>query len=203
MINIPKISISYDEVLMRLGYSKSRTKIDDRTQILIKENISLSNKLINPKIVVAFDEISLQNECVLFNKGYKISSFDIVKLLKDCFMGYGIAITIGEALESKRDDFLKQKEVFNALILDAAGSVGAENCIQALHEQIEKLENDKGNAITRRYSCGYGDWRLKEQKDFLNWLGADAIGIKVNDSYMMKPEKSISALLGVKRRKSE
>ncbi|MDR2860408.1 MAG: methionine synthase, partial [Elusimicrobiota bacterium] len=106
---------------------------------------------------------------------------------------------IGTALENKRNEFIAQKETLRALVLDAAGSVAAEECIKSVNNSIKQEEEKKGNKTTKRFSCGYGDWILDSQKDFLFWLGADKIGIKTNDSFMMIPEKSISAIIGIKK----
>jgi cobalamin-dependent methionine synthase I len=173
--------------------------MDADTAAAIKDNISIADKLLKPKMVLAYTEISLKNDIVFLENAFKIESADIAKLLKDCFMVYGIAVTIGADIENKRDDFLSKKETFNALILDSCGSVAAEAFIRDAYNQIHNIEKSKGNTLTKRYSCGYGDWRLEGQKDFLNWLGADKISINLTDGYMMKPEKSISALIGVKK----
>ncbi|MDR3049362.1 MAG: hypothetical protein LBV16_05950 [Elusimicrobiota bacterium] len=199
MITIPHIRISYEEVLARLGYSKSKTKITADIETAIKDNIFLADKLLKAKVVLAYTKIALKNDIVFLENAFKIDSSNIARLLKDCFMVYGIAITIGTDIENKRDDFLSKKETFNALILDSCGSVSAEAFMRDAYNQIRDIEKSKGLTITKRYSCGYGDWRLESQKDFLNWLGADKIGINLTDGYMMKPEKSISALIGVKK----
>lgn len=197
MFNISNIKISFEKVLSRLDYSKSKTKLDANTERLIKEILSLASKLINPKSVLSFENILIKGGVVYFENGYKIESADIAKLLKNSFQVCGAAVTLGSALEKKRDDFLSQKETFNALILDAAGSVAAEEAAEVLYGQIKEKQKTKGFSITRRYSAGYGDWKLDGQKDFLIWLGADLIGIKLNESYLMNPEKSVSFLLGV------
>jgi cobalamin-dependent methionine synthase I len=48
-----------------------------------------------------------------------------------------------------------------------------------------------------RFSPGYGDWAIQNQKDFLQWLGADKLGITLAPSLQMMPRKSVSALLGI------
>jgi hypothetical protein len=199
MIDISNIKIPYEKLLLRLGFSKSKTKTDDKTQDLIKENLNLAQRLIAFKAVVSFEKITINQKEILFESGYKIESSDISKLLRNCFMIYGAAITIGSALEKRRNEAMEKKEVFTALILDAAGSVAAEECISSVYEQIKNDEKEKNNELTRRFSCGYGDWDLKYQKSFLNWLGAEKIRINVNSGYLMNPEKSVSAIMGVKK----
>jgi cobalamin-dependent methionine synthase I len=64
------------------------------------------------------------------------------------------------------------------------------------------LAAKRGLVTTRRYSPGYGDWGVSAQKDFLAWLGAGHIGIKLTESSQMLPEKSVSAILGIKQVRS-
>ncbi|MCL2484445.1 MAG: hypothetical protein FWF00_00085 [Endomicrobia bacterium] len=199
MINVSAIQIPYKALLARLGYLQAKTKIDKKTEILIKENLDLAQKLIKPKAVLAFDNITVKNGIIELEDGFKIESSDITKLLDGCFKAYCIAVTIGQAIENKRNSFIDDKETFKALILDAAGSVAAEETISIAYRQIEDFEKKNGNVLTKRYSPGYGNWKLESQKDFLNWLGADKIGITLNDFFLMRPEKSVSALIGVKR----
>jgi hypothetical protein len=198
MLNISKIEISYDKLLARLGYFKSKTIINDKIVTLIKENLNLVQKIIRPKIVVAFEKIKLAKDKVYFENGYIIESNNVVKLLKNCFKVYGICATIGNAVESKRDEFLKQRETFNALILDAAGSVAAEEVVTVANLQIKIYEEKNGNILTKRYSPGYGDWMLEANGNFLDWIGAEQIGVSFNEFFHMKPEKSVSALIGVR-----
>jgi hypothetical protein len=199
MINVSNIKISYETVLIRLGYWRLSTKIDEKTENLIKENLSAAQKLINPKAAVIFDDIIVKQDEVLCKNGLKIQSKDVAKLFKNCFKMYGLAITIGEALEKRRDFFIKEKETFKALIFDAAGSVAAEETITSANKQIKEYEEKNGNVLTKRYSPGYGDWPIENQKDFLSKLSADKIGIRLTNAYLMKPEKSTSAVLGVKK----
>jgi hypothetical protein len=208
MLRISTIEIPYNKLLARLGYLQTKTKLDGKTAGMIKEILSLSQKLIKPKAVVAFENITAisrdktSNE-ISFENGYKIRSGNIAELLKNCFKVYGIGITVGGALEIRRDEFLKKKETFNALISDAVGSVAAEETINLANAQIKAYEEKNGNTLTRRYSPGYGDWILEDSIHFLNWIGAENIGIKLNEFFQMKPEKSVSALIGVAKRWSE
>ena len=200
MINIANIKINYETVLVRLGYSRLLTKIDAKTEDLIKENLAIAQKLIKPQAALAFDDIIVkQNEVLCGGGGFKIKSSEVAKLFGGCFKMYGIAVTIGKDLEKQRDVFVKEKETFNALIFDAAGSVAAEEAITSANKQIKEYEEKNGNVLTKRYSPGYGDWALESQKDFLSWLCADKIGISLTETFLMKPEKSVSAAIGIKK----
>ncbi|MDR1721358.1 MAG: hypothetical protein LBR09_03105 [Endomicrobium sp.] len=202
MLNVSSIEIPYNRLLARLGYLHTKTKLDIKTVCSIKENLNLAQKLIKPKWAISFGNITLKEDLIFFENEYRIKSDNVAALLKNCFKAYGVVVTIGDALEKKIDECLKKKETFNALILDAAGSVAAEEIITAANAQIKTHEAKSGNALTKRYSPGYGDWMLEANKQFLNWIGTEQIGITLSKFYHMKPEKSVSALIGVKKANS-
>ncbi|MDR3330891.1 MAG: hypothetical protein LBS47_01435 [Endomicrobium sp.] len=194
---VPTVKISYTKLLIRLGYLHAKTKLTYKIACLIKENLNLAQKLIVPKVTVVFENVMMNQEFVSFKDGYEIVSSNVANLLKNSFKAYGVGITIGGALEKRRDEFFKKKATFNALIMDAAGSVAAEETMMLVNMQIKFYEEKLGNALTKRYSPGYGDWILDDNRNFLNWIDAESIGIDLNESCHMKPEKSISALIGV------
>jgi len=198
-INIAGIKISYEAVLQRLGYLKTSERPDAKLETEIKERIDAAQKLIRPKAVTAFENITVFGNEVSFESGYKIESPQVAKLLDGCFKAYGVAVTIGSALEKKRNELIAQKETFKALILDAAGSVAAEEAVSQANKQITEFERLNNNITSKRFSPGYGDWKLEKQKEFLQWLGAENIGLRLNDSFQMQPEKSVSALIGVRK----
>ncbi|MCL2799468.1 MAG: hypothetical protein FWD54_04255 [Endomicrobia bacterium] len=199
MINVSSVQIPYDKLLARLGYLKAKTKIDEKIENLIKENLNIAQKLITPKAAIVFSDITVKDDVVAFDNGFEIKSADIAKLLHGCFKAYAVAVTIGSKVEKKRDEYLSEKETFKGLILDAAGSVAAEETIVLANQQIEDFEKQNKNVLTKRFSQGYGDWRLENQKDFLEFIGADKIGITLTETFLMKPEKSVSAIIGVKK----
>jgi hypothetical protein len=199
MIKIPIIKISYDKLLFRLGYFRTKTKINRKMFCMINEILNFSQNLIIPSVAINFESVvNIDNE-IVFKNGYKIKSFNVSTLLKNSFGAYGIVVTIGKILERKRNDFLINKKIFDALILDAIGSVATEEVIDLVYTQIYDCEKKKKNILTKRYSPGYGDWFLEQNVEFVKWIGAEKIGVSLNEHYQMNPEKSVSAIVGVER----
>lgn len=191
-----RIRVPYDKVLVRLGFAQGKTQMDDKTREMIAEESALALKLITPKQVIASSKVDTQEKGLIsLEPGFTIKSHKIYELLKNCSLAYGFAVTIGPALEEKRNQYISQKESSRALILDAIGSVIAEELADMTNKQIDQAY--KKNNKTKRFSPGYGDWDLSGQEDFLNWLGAKQINLKLNQNFQMIPEKSVSAILGV------
>jgi cobalamin-dependent methionine synthase I len=83
--------------------------------------------------------------------------------------------------------------------LDAIGSEGAELLADITNKQLCAEAKNNGGTCTMRFSPGYGDWAVTGQKDFLNWLGVARIGIRLTEHSQMLPEKSVSAIIGVRQ----
>jgi len=175
-----------------------RTRSDSQTEAIINEEIENSKKLIESKQVLASSKIVFYGKNkILLEPVFSIDSSKIFALVKDCAEAYGFAVTIGPHIEKKRNLLVAAKQTSRALVLDAIGSVMAEELAEITNNQIKEIAKAKGVSTTKRFSPGYGDWKIEGQKDFLNWLGADKIGIRLTDAFQMLPEKSISAIIGL------
>jgi len=83
-----------------------------------------------------------------------------------------------------------------ASILDAIGSEVAENSAEQANNIIAERAKGEGFETTPRFSCGYGDWDIQDQKKILELVGASEIGISANEASLMEPRKSVTALVG-------
>lgn len=198
-VQFPRFEIPLHLVMARLGYAHGKTQLDAATETMIAEEIAAAQKLIMPRQVIATSPIGrTAPDRILLEPGFELVSHDIFKLLETCTTAFGFAVTIGPNLETRRTRYLDQKETARGLILDAVGSVAAEELAVITHRQIVEDAKRDGRSVTRRFSPGYGDWGVAGQKDFLAWLGAEAIGIRLALSFQMLPEKSVSAILGIR-----
>lgn len=78
-------------------------------------------------------------------------------------------------------------------------SIGAERIESLCNFFCNSLKDEYGN-ITSRFSPGYGDLDINVQKDILSLLNsAKNIGLTLNDSMIMSPSKSVTALVGIIR----
>lgn len=193
------IPISEKAVLARLGYAPGVTALDEATAVLIAEETAGARALIIPREAVAHAPVLRPAPgTVSLAPGLVIVSRHIDHLLAPCTEAYGLAVTIGPHLEMKRDRYLARGETTRALILDAIGSVAAETLAEEAHTRIRAAAEARGLTATPRFSPGYGDWPVSAQADFLRWLAADGIGIRLTVQSQMIPEKSVSAILGIR-----
>jgi cobalamin-dependent methionine synthase I len=82
-----------------------------------------------------------------------------------------------------------------AVILDSGASILAEQCAGILEEIIR---TQMGGFATGRYSPGYGDFPIEMQGQLIKAVdGPKTIGLTTNESYILIPRKSITAIIGM------
>ena len=85
-----------------------------------------------------------------------------------------------------------------ALWLDAIGTERVESLCDAFCEELARDAAARGLCTTRRFSPGYGDLPLALQRDIFGVLDpARHIGLTLNESLLMSPSKSVTALVGL------
>lgn len=100
--------------------------------------------------------------------------------------------TIGDKLENKVSQLNQKGELAQAVILDAMGSVATESAVDFLNLKICDWCHKKGWGTSQRFSPGYGNWPLEGQRFIFSLLPAGRIKVKLNQSCMMIPRKSVS-----------
>ena len=81
-----------------------------------------------------------------------------------------------------------------ALIFQA---IGAER-IESLCELFNREVKEKYKCTKKRFSAGYGDLPLQIQRDIFITLDCPKkIGVTLNDSFLMSPTKSVTAIIGI------
>lgn len=117
--------------------------------------------------------------------------------LKQCDEVVLMAATIGGQADRLIEQ-LKLTDVTGAYLADVCGSLLIEKVCDALSQDVRAQADAEGKGITSRFSCGYGDFPLTMQSDFLTLTGADKrLGLRLSDGGMMVPTKSVTAVIGL------
>lgn len=130
-------------------------------------------------------------------------SHDIQKYLSDCTDIILFAATVGIGIDRL---IMKHSSLSpaTALILQAIGAERTEALCDSFTESLKQSEQYKNSVLKPRYSPGYGDLPLEVQKDIFRILNPEKhIGLCLNDSLIMSPSKSVTALIGIKTKDME
>lgn len=193
-----QVKIPREEVLRLLKHKKETTLVDERTSDLINKLIEEGKTLLEPKVLYKdYSVKSIGGQSVVLEAcGFTLLGKSTEHRLWNAKKVTLFAATIGPALEKKIQELTKQGNIANAAILDAIGSVAVEAVVGFVNDEANRRAKEAGFKTVNRFSPGYGDWELKEQKGLLQQLNSSQIGISVTSAYLMQPEKSVSGAIG-------
>jgi hypothetical protein len=176
---IENIRIDFNEkrILTLIGYRRRPEQINDSVLKLIAEEKEKAPHLIHAETLYAILDSSVTNRHPIFDHAEKIAL---------CLC------TIGPELENKSADFFKTNDMLRGLILDAIGSEATEQAARFADLQMAKIARKMGLWPSKRFSPGYKNWDLSEQKFIFEIIPAKKIGVTLNASFMMSPRKSVS-----------
>jgi hypothetical protein len=155
-------------------------------------------RLIKPSLHYRIVKPSVMDKDVIqLDETVKFTSAKLAETLKNaekivCFVG-----TIGTEVEKEINRLLGKQKLADAYILDAMASVAVENMIDRFQELMEKRFNAEDSTVTLRFSPGYCDWPVTQQKKLFNIFDPKQLDVELLDSCLMKPRKSISGVFGI------
>jgi cobalamin-dependent methionine synthase I len=111
--------------------------------------------------------------------------------------------TIGSRLEDGVSQLMSKRQILKATILDAVGSEAAEKTACYIEDRVRELASSNGAEITLRYSPGYCDWDITQQRVLFEAMDSAPLGVELTEECLMVPRKSVSGIIGVGRFESK
>ena len=105
--------------------------------------------------------------------------------------------TAGEKISDRCRHLNQEGEAVYSYVLDVMGSVVAGKAIDKLADDLEKESAAQGYRISESYSPGYCDWSVAEQQQLFSFFPLGFLGIRLSDSSLMTPVKSVSGIIGI------
>jgi cobalamin-dependent methionine synthase I len=105
--------------------------------------------------------------------------------------------TIGPALEERVRALFAAGDPLRAMALDGAGVAALGQVSEAVGERICEEAAAQGLRTGMRVSPGQEGWPLEQQRVLFSLLPAERIGVRLNESCLMIPQKSVSFVVGL------
>ncbi len=110
-----------------------------------------------------------------------------------------LAATLGQGLDRLLSRYGRLSPA-RALLLQAIGAERVEALCDAFEAEMTDEMAREGYLLRPRFSPGYGDLPLTLQRDIFIALRPEKhIGLTLNESLLMSPTKSVTAIVGVKK----
>ena len=139
------------------------------------------------------DPVRLRDGPVLGGRG-------LMALLRESEYACAFVVTAGEGIAGAAKEAIDRGRFTEGLLLDAIGSAAVESAADHLQELAAREGPPPGGGrrmFTQRFSPGYCDWPLEEQRRVFAALDPAQAGVTLTESLLMVPEKSVSAVFGI------
>ena len=138
------------------------------------------------------------------NRGFYLGSLqseseDLRKSLAGCEGAIVFCATVGIEMDRLIARYGKISPS-KALLMQSIGTERVESLCRRFSLDMRREYDKKGWKVLPRFSPGYGDLPLTMQSEILGTVDSTRqIGVSLNQSLLMSPSKSVTALIGISR----
>lgn len=196
MTSIDETFLDRKELYMLMGYGDHIPPKDiiDIIDEMFAEICSFCNPLCSYLICEGgrYEKDKIKIKDVIFNTGVIISS-----AMKEADAIAIFTATLSLEFDIWLHQVKKEGDIVKEFIANSLGSILVEGAVTNLMNELEKEMYSLNLKISNNYSPGYCDWALNEQKKLFSILPPDTSGIRLTDSYLMLPIKSVSGIIAL------
>jgi hypothetical protein len=187
------------DILARLKYNVHKTKFNDKSLALFEKTLGFAVSLCECRGVYRFLDITGKSDRkIVLSGGIVFESASLAKLLKDSSKVVMMASTVGSEITMETNILIGKNRGAEAVIVDAAASEIADEVMNKINQLCANLAKKEGFKLTKmRFSPGFGDLGIEKQTQFFKTLELENMGLKLTESFMIVPEKSVTAIVGV------
>ena len=184
--------INKKEILRYMGCKEAT---EDVLTLIDQCLVELKGKL---SYKVCYDTFDLMVNEPNINLGFtQIDSSGLSFNLRDCHKAIVFAATIGIELDRLIARYSRLSPS-KALCFQAIGAERIESLCNVFNDEMKTDYESKHLFLRSRFSPGYGDLGLEMQKDIFAVLDCPRkIGLSLNESLLMSPSKSVTAIIGI------
>lgn len=163
---------------------------------LLEECIAEAREVLAYRVCARRFEVSADKGAVRF-PFMTADSAALAKNLAHCREAVVFAATVGVGIDRLIAKYSRISPA-KALLLDAIGAERIESLCDAFNDDIKTAALCENMFTVPRFSPGYGDFPLDRQADIFRVLDCPRkIGLTLNESLLMSPSKSVTAVIGI------
>ena len=199
MVVSDRVNVDIDRrsVCRYLGY-KADVEPSARIASLLDQYMERARHLIEPSYSYIISDIDRVEVSRALIKGRIVFKSEVIaRLLERCEKVAVFILTIGDRLEETIGRLADDGLIVEAYVLDAIGSSVAESLADVVQSKIGDLARAQGLCISRRFSPGYCDWDINQQRVLFRAIDGDSSRVYLSEECMMMPQKSISGIIGI------
>jgi hypothetical protein len=105
--------------------------------------------------------------------------------------------TAGDQIHELSRQYMAEGDMLKGYVYDLFGSLVVESAMDLVQNSLKSDLNSEGLTLTNRYSPGYCGWTVDQQKNLFALFHPEFDFVKLSDSCLMQPIKSVSGFIGI------
>jgi len=193
------IPVPRSRIYKRLGYRKGMTRLlpqqEDETNCYIEEAQSLMHF---KGAVLRLSILKQDSSGINLPGDIRFESCQLSEFLDHCREIILMGATAGCDITDAIHEDTSGRNVTRGIVFDATASEMTDAVLSWIMEYYNRiLRRENKSVLARRFSAGYSDFLLENQKTIYNLLQLNRIGIQITENCMLVPEKSVTAISGI------
>lgn len=196
--NFEELSIVPEDLFELLGFENGEAPepFPELIQSAISEGANLTSIKGGYRYFSLVD-IDTARATIAINGNYFSPSRIVTTQLSSSSAVVLFACTAGSAISDHAKQLSEHYDPMSGYVFDVLGSVTVEKAMDKIQESIFEDAQKEGMSISDRYSPGYCEWNVAEQQMLFSLLPENFCDIKLSDSSLMHPIKSVSGIIGI------
>lgn len=192
------VELTNEELISAMGYSINN--VPDYIKDTVTHTVQLLKSHSKPKggfVILFGNEIKIERDRFYINNTCINSEKIITRYFKKTEYFAILLATIGSQAEALSKEFINHNDLLMGYSMDIASSELVEKTIALVELKLDETVRKLDLGTTNRYSPGYCGWDVSDQHKLFSFLPDNFCGITLNNSAMMIPIKSVSAMVGI------
>ena len=197
--NAMRVPLPMKAIYTRLGFKKGVTELNPAQEDKLVATIEEAANVIHLKgAACMLDLVRVDLSGVELEDRTVFTSSALAGMLSGCAQVMLMGATAGREVMEEISSATRSENLTRAVILDAVASEMTDSGLDWIMDFMNQDLMRKARRLTKaRFSAGYGDFSLENQKAIHALLHLDKIGVSITDRFILMPEKSVTAVAGI------
>ena len=192
-----ELSLDFEDIYLSMG---KNYRPDACTSASIDSLIDSLKEICHPRMYCTFRDAKFSD-----SKKNHVTAGDtelhtgaiITPYLMDADQFVIFVATAGNEFQCYQNEIKKSGDIYREFLLDSIGTGIAEASVRYLCGKVEKEVSLHNYGVSFPYSPGYCGWHVSQQQLLFSMLPPSPCGVRLNDSSLMYPIKSVSGIIAV------
>lgn len=196
--NFKDLDLDLDQIGKVLGYGEGNDRdiVDSLIQEILNEDDLFPSIRSEYLIHENFRFVDSDKSLYIGNINLEINKIVFKQLWKCDSLAFFLC-TAGPEISTRSRQCMAEGDPLKGYIYDMLGSIVVDAAGDMMQHQLQKSVISAGEKTTIRFSPGYCGWHVSEQHKLFRLIPDNFCGIRLTDSALMDPVKSISGIIGI------